>query len=114
MGFQTLPAVPSAPDAAPGDAKDFVVTNRSYIEVPGLKSLSGISIDGVDMPLSEVRKIRRQPKHTGDPGGHDEVTEELFRLTALSDGTPVIQRNEVTAFGLFKAGSTVRVRGDWE
>jgi hypothetical protein len=77
------------------------------LRVPGLKTLQGVKVGGVDVPVEIVEQYP-----TAVEGQFETVTVKLLALEEDIDGTPMIVRSTKSNFGVWPVG-TVYVSGTW-
>lgn len=77
------------------------------LRVPGLKTLQGVKVGGVDIPTEMVEQYP-----TAVEGQFETVTVKLLALEEDVDGTPMIVRSIKSNFGVWLVG-TVYISGTW-
>jgi hypothetical protein len=97
-------------DAPVGVTRAIIADGGAVLAVPGLKTLTGVRIGAQTIPLTISQK---HPKD-GTLTEHEEVTEDLVKLVTAPSGEQVLLRNTQSNDGMWQAGATVYVTGEWE
>jgi hypothetical protein len=95
-----------------GEPRVIKIEDPFIVKVPGLQTLTGVSIDGVRLPLVEDR-----PFQQCRPDKEPETTYEKMVMVELryseEEGAHLI-RSEFSNDGRWQVGSTLVVAGEWD
>lgn len=110
------PEVFPKPPTSTGDKADGLRTfegdGTRFLAVPGLKTLHGLFVGGVPLPLAIEESY---PDNATDNLPNQTVHEiPLVAIDRMDDGTPVIVRSIKSNDGTWQRGVKVQVDGDWE
>jgi hypothetical protein len=105
-GFEAIKA--AAADGA--NTKKFVGNGTPFLEVPGLVTVKAVRIGDVEIPLIETRKHPTDSTLTN----FVEVEEKIIDLQTNPDGVKTLLRSILSNNGIWQAGASIFVTGDWE
>jgi hypothetical protein len=108
-GFHSLEGLTREERKAAPDVRPFVGDGTPYLKVPGLKKVTSVRIGRQDLPLEHTQDF----PHPSNPKTTVSKTDPLVDLQFADDGTPVLLRSVQSNHGLWQAGVTVYVGGEW-
>lgn len=92
------------------NTRSFTGNGTAFLEVPGLRKVTGVRIGQYQMPLTETREYPLD----GTLARVEKVEEPMVDLQVRTDGTPFLVRSVLSNDGRWNNGETIYVTGDWQ